>query len=447
MTYPEAVRYLLSLLGDIRTANFGLDRMERLMALLGNPHHVFRAVHVAGTNGKGSTAAFIEAGLRAAGQSVGLYTSPHLVRFNERVRLEGEEISDPDFARSVEEVQAANERIAAERGPAEHPTFFESVTAAAFTSFRNAGVGWGVVEVGLGGRLDATNVLKAELGVVTPIDFDHERFLGKDMASIAAEKAGIFKAGMHVAVAPQHPEVTAALEQRAAELGIPLVRAGVDWIAHQITDEHGCYGFQARRHSSAEENEDAGTNKTGTSRGIEVSLRLPGEHQVVNALTAIIALDLAGVDAESIARGVSATTWPGRLERIPGSPEILLDAAHNPAGARTLARFLKRHERGRTIHLIYGAVRDKAVDEIAGVLFPRVDRVILTRSRVTRSARPRTLLDLVDHHHPSISIAPNLGEAVDEARSRAAAGDLIVIAGSIFLVGEALEMMQEPVAP
>ena len=447
MTYPETVRYLLSLLGDIRTANFGLDRMERLMALLGNPHHVFRAVHVAGTNGKGSTAAFIEAGLRAAGQSVGLYTSPHLVRFNERVRLGGEEISDPDFARAVEEVRAANERIAAERGHGEHPTFFESVTAAAFTAFRNAGVGWGVVEVGLGGRLDATNVLKAELGVVTPIDFDHERFLGKDMASIAAEKAGIFKAGMRVAVAPQHPEVTAALEQRAAQLDIALVDAGVDWTADEITDERGCYGFAARRHLSAAESEDAGANSGGASGGIEVSLRLPGEHQVVNALTAIAALDLAGVDAESIARGISATRWPGRLERIPGAPEILLDAAHNPAGARTLARFLERHERGRTIHLIYGAVRDKAVDEIAGVLFPRADRVILTRSRVTRSARPQTLLDLVDHHHPSISMAPNLGEALDEARSRAAAEDLIVIAGSIFLVGEAVEMMRAPVAP
>ncbi len=447
MTYPEAVRYLLSLLGDIRAANFGLLRMERLLALLGNPHHVFRAVHVAGTNGKGSTAAFIEAGLRAAGRSVGLYTSPHLVRFNERVRLEGEEISDPDFARAVEEVRAANEQIAAERGPAEHPTFFESVTAAAFTAFRNAGVGWGVVEVGLGGRLDATNVIKGAVGVVTPIDFDHERFLGNDMASIAAEKAGIFKTGMRVAVARQHADAQAALEQRGAQLGVPLVRAGVDWVADRITNERGCYGFQARRHSSAAENQDTGANKAATSGGIDVSLRLPGEHQVVNALTAIMALDLAGVDAESIARGVSATTWPGRLERIPGSPEILLDAAHNPAGARSLARFLERHERGRTIHLIYGAVRDKAVDEISGVLFPKVDRVILTRSRVTRSVRPQTLSDLVDHHHPSISMAPNLGEALDEARSRAAAEDLIVIAGSIFLVGEAVEMMRAPVAP
>ncbi len=445
MTYPEAVRYLLSLLGDIRTANFGLLRMERLLALLGNPHHVFRAVHVAGTNGKGSTAAFIEAGLRASGQSVGLYTSPHLVRFNERVRIEGEEISDPDLARAVEEVRAANERIAAGRGPAEHPTFFESVTAAAFTAFRNAAVGWGVVEVGLGGRLDATNVLKGELGVVTSIDFDHERFLGKDMASIAAEKAGIFKTGMRVAVARQHPDAQAALEQRAEQLGIPLVRAGVDWTADEITDERGCYGFQARRHSSAAENEDTGASNAEASRGIDVSLQLPGEHQVVNALTAIAALDLAGVDARSIARGVCATRWPGRLERIPGSPEILLDAAHNPAGARTLAGFLERHERGRTIHLIYGAVRDKAVDEIAGVLFPKVDRVILTRSRVTRSTRPQTLLDLVDHHHASISIAPNLGEALGKARSRAAPEDLIVIAGSIFLVGEAVEIVRAPV--
>ena len=443
MTYPEAVRYLLSLLGDIRTANFGLDRMERLVALLGEPDRTFRTVHVAGTNGKGSTAAFIEAGLRAAGRRVGLYTSPHLVRFNERVWLDGEEISDRQFARAVEQVRAANERIAAERGDAEHPTFFESVTAAAFTAFRNAGVEWGVVEVGLGGRLDATNVLKGEVGVVTPIDFDHERFLGKGLASIAAEKAGIFKAGMRVAVAPQHPAVTAALEQRAAELDIALVDAGVDWTAEGITHERGCYGFEAQRRSASV----GGAKRDGrASSAVQVSLRLPGEHQVVNALTAIAALDLAGVEAESISLGISATRWPGRLERIPGSPEILLDAAHNPAGARTLARFVERHERGRTIHLIYGAVRDKAVDEVAGVLFPMADRVILTRAQVKRSARPQTLLALVDHHHPAISIAPSLGEALDEARSQAAAEDLIVIAGSIFLVGEAVEMMRAQVA-
>ncbi len=439
MTYPEAVRYLLSLLGDIRTANFGLQRMERLLALLGEPHNAFRGVHVAGTNGKGSTAAFIESGLRAAGHSVGLYISPHLVRFNERVRLDGDDISDHDFARAVDEVRAANERIAANRGNAEHPTFFESITAAAFTAFRNAGVVWGVVEVGLGGRLDATNVLTGEVGVVTPVDFDHERFLGKNKATIGAEKAGIFKAGMRVAVAPQHPEVIATLEQRAAQLGIALVRTGVDWTAETIAHERGCYRFEARqRRNDADE----------TSRSIAVSLPVPGEHQIVNALTAVAALDLLAVNDEAIASGISQARWSGRLERIPGSPEILLDAAHNPAGARTLARFLEQHERGRTIHLIYGAARDKAVDEVAGVLFPRADRVILTRSQVKRSARPQTLLELVDHHHPAISVAPNLSEALSAARSDGAADDLIVIAGSIFLVGEAVEMLQaEPATP
>ncbi len=439
MTYPEAVRYLLSLLGDIRTANFGLQRMERLLALLGEPHNAFRGVHVAGTNGKGSTAAFIESGLRAAGHCVGLYTSPHLVRFNERVRLDGDDIPDHDFARAVDEVRAANERIAANQGHVEHPTFFESVTAVAFTAFRNARVAWGVVEVGLGGRLDATNVLAGEVGVVTPVDFDHERFLGKDKASIGAEKAGIFKAGMRVAVAHQHPEVMATLEQRAEQLGNALVRTGVDWTAEKIAHERGCYRFEARqRRNDADE----------TSRSIAVSLPIPGEHQIVNALTAVAALDLLAVNDEAIASGISQARWSGRLERIPGSPEILLDAAHNPAGARTLARFLEQHERGRTIHLIYGAARDKAVDEVAGVLFPRADRVILTRSQVKRSARPRTLLELVDHHHPAISVAPNLSEALSEARSDCAADDLIVIAGSVFLVGEAVEMLQaEPATP
>ena len=443
MTYCEAVRYLTSLIGDVRAADFGLARMKRLLALLGEPQRAFRAVHVAGTNGKGSTAAFIAAGLRAAGRRAGLYTSPHLVCLNERIRLNGEDISDPDFARAVEEVRAANERIASDRGRAEHPTFFESVTAAACTAFRQAGVEWGVVEVGLGGRLDATNALTGEVGVVTPIDFDHERFLGKDLASIGAEKAGIFKPGMRAAVAPQHPEAMAAIEERAGRLEMILARVGIDWTAEKVTHARGCYGFEARRSAASRAGDDAG----GAFPRVEVSLRLPGEHQVVNALTAVAALDLLHVEGEAAARGLSAAKWPGRLERIPGPPEILLDAAHNPAGARTLARFLEQHESGRKIHLIYGAVRDKAVDEMAGVLFPQADRVILTRSQATRSVRPQTLREVVDHHHAAISVAPDLREALDMARSRADDDDLIVIAGSIFLVGEAVAMMQAATAP
>jgi dihydrofolate synthase/folylpolyglutamate synthase len=427
MTYPIAVRYLLSLLGDIRGANFGLQRMQALMQRLGNPQRAYRIVHVAGTNGKGSTAAMIEAGLRTAGRTTGLYTSPHLMRFNERLRINGSDGSDEQFAAAVEEVRAANEWLVAKKGSRAHPTFFESVTAAAFCGFRRAAVEWGVIEVGLGGRLDATNVVNPELAVITPIALDHEAFLGKSGASIAAEKAGILKPGCHAVFAPQQEQVAAVLAARAAELGVPVARAGVDWRAEEISDERGYYRFTACR---------------ADGMSFKLRLALAGEHQVENALVAIAALDRLGVPAAAIAKGLAMVRWPGRLQSIEGRPEILLDAAHNPAGARVLASFLAKHRAGRRIHLIYGTSRDKAVDEVAGLLFPRTSQVILTRANVARALSPQTLLSIVDHHHDSIQVEPALARALERAQSEAAPEDVIVIAGSVFLVGEALGLLQ-----
>jgi dihydrofolate synthase/folylpolyglutamate synthase len=419
MTYPDAVRYLLSLLGDMRGANFGLQRMQALMERLGNPQRAYRVVHVAGTNGKGSTAAMIEAGLRAAGHTTGLYTSPHLMRFNERLRINGSEGSDKQFAGAVGEVRAANEWLLSKKGGREHPTFFESVTAAAFYGFRRAAVDWGVIEVGLGGRLDATNVVDPEVAVITPIALDHEAFLGKSGASIAAEKAGILKPGCRAVFAPQ---------KQPAALGVPVTRIGVDWRAEKISEERGSYRFTARR--------------AADGFGFEARLTLAGEHQVDNALTAIATLDELGVPAEAIAQGLAMVHWPGRLQSVGESPEILLDAAHNPAGARVLASYLSNHRRGQRVHLIYGTSRDKAVDEVAGLLFPCAARVILTRANMARAASPETLQSMLDHHHDSMRIEPTLARAIEAAHGQAAPEDVIVIAGSVFLVGEALGLLQ-----
>ena len=432
MTYLEAVRYLLSLLGDIRGSNFGLERMERLMARLGQPQRSFQTVHIAGTNGKGSTAAFIESGLRACGKTTGLYTSPHLARFNERLRLNGAEVSDSGFTAAVEEVRAANEWLVSHEGPQAHPTFFESVTAAAFCGFRNARIDWGIVEVGLGGRLDATNVVDPVLEVITPVELDHERFLGKGKASIAAEKAGILKPGTRAVVAPQRPEAWAVIEERANQLGVELIRIGRDWQARSLSEQQGCYCFEAWK--------PPGENSLGKT--IEIAVPLAGEHQVWNALTAAASLDTLEMSAAAISRGIGSTQWPGRLERLPGRPEVLLDAAHNPAGARALANFLTKHENGRRIHLIYGAVRDKAIDEVASTLFPCADRVILTRAAVARSASPQTLLTITDHHHKHISLSRSVDEAMEQARAETSPEDLIVVTGSIFLVGEARELLR-----
>ena len=455
MTHGESIRYLLSLLGDIRGSNFGLERMERLMARLGHPQRSFQVVHVAGTNGKGSTAAFIESGLRASGKTTGLYTSPHLARFNERLRINGAEVSDTGFAAAVEEVRAANEWLVEREGRHAHPTFFESVTAVAFCGFRNARVDWGIVEVGLGGRLDATNVVHPALAVITPIALDHERFLGKDKASIAAEKAGILKPGVRVVVAPQRPEAWAVIEERAKQLGVEVIRIGHDWQAEGLSERRGCYRFEARKsrdgfmvggagESAAESAAGCtveSTTESALGKAIEIAVPLAGEHQVWNALTAAASLDALGVPPVAISAGIEQTEWPGRLERLPGPPEILLDAAHNPAGALSLANFLTKHERGRRIHLIYGAARDKAIDEVASTLFPCADRVILTRSAVARSASPQTLLAITDHHHEHISLSRNFDEAIEQARAEASPEDLIVVTGSIFLVGEARELL------
>jgi dihydrofolate synthase/folylpolyglutamate synthase len=392
--------------------------MQELLDRLGRPELSFRSVHIAGTNGKGSTAAMIEAALRAAGLRTGLYTSPHLVRINERIRVGGEDISDEDFAAAFDAVLGAVEAMLADG--AAHPTYFECVTALAWEHFRRAGVEYAVVEVGLGGRLDATNLLRPDVAVITPIDFDHESYLGKAAEAIAAEKAGILKPGARAVFAPQPPAARSVLDRRAAELGIPVVRVGEDWRAENVQSEAGRYRF--------------------TACGVRAELALAGEHQVTNALTAIAALDLLGAPRRAMETGLRTARWPGRLETAAEAPLVLLDGAHNPSGARALARFLEQHHAGCRIWLIYGAMRDKAVDEVAGILFPAAHGVIVTQVAQPRAVTARALAGLVAHHHPRVEASENLETALARARALAAPADVIVITGSLFLVGEAKTM-------
>jgi len=420
MQYDEAVGYLLSILGHIRASNFGLERMEKLCARLGNPERKFRVIHVAGTNGKGSTAAMIEAGLRAVGHRTGLYTSPHLTRFNERYAIDGTPIADDHFAEVVDRLYRANEAQMAALGPQMHPTMFETVTAGAFCAFEAAGVEWGVIETGLGGRLDASNVVQPELCVITPVGLDHEAWLGSDLRSIAGEKAGIFKSGVRAAVlAEQDDEARRRLKEGAEALEIPVVEAERTWsVDVQSTDDRG--------------RSVCDFAKGGEPR-FSVRLSLPGAHQVRNALTAAAALDALGVEDGPMLEGLATVQWPGRLEWI--GDAMLLDAAHNPAGAGTLAAFLRQHAQDRPVHLIYGSSRDKAVEEVAGRLFPLAKRVTLTRSRVPRSVSPQVLLEMLDHLQDEMRVT----ETVDEALSDLRDDELTVVAGSIFLVGEVRE--------
>ncbi len=417
MNHQQAVSYLLSLLGESGGAGLGLERMQALVKRLGHPERTFRIVHVAGTNGKGSTGAMIASGLRASGAKTGFYSSPHLTRFNERIEIDGEPVDDDGFVSAVAEVRGEIESMSAEGDRGVRPTLFEAITATAFCAFRRAQVDWAVIEVGLGGRLDASNVVESELAVVTPIDLDHEAWLGKGLRRIAEEKAGIFRQGGRAVSGGQQPEARQALADKAAELDVELVFAPERWLLEGSRP-------------------DALGRFEVLTGGLRVQLALAGAHQVDNALTAIAALDCLGIAPDAIRKGLETARWPGRLEWFDRQPPVLLDAAHNPSGARALAEHLKRFHSDRKIRLVYGSSRDKAVDEVAGYLFPLADRVLLTRSAVTRSASTQTLLSLTDHLHADIECAEPAAEALRRAREAADAETLVVVAGSIFLLGE-----------
>lgn len=417
MTYPESVRLLFSLGNEIKTAKLGLDRIQRLLEEMGSPHRGGRFVHVAGTNGKGSTCAMIEGGLRAAGLRTGLYTSPHLVEPTERIRIDGAPVEPGRFAAACQVVHEAAERLLAAGDLECHPTYFETVTAMAFVIFRELRVDIAVLEVGLGGRLDATNVVQPELAVITPIDFDHEAFLGKSLEAIAAEKAGILKRGSMALFAPQRSEVEPVLARHASEAGISPARTS-DWEIRDV------------------EIHALGNRFAATGRNtVRVECPLAGEHQVTNAHTAVAALELLGVSRAAIEEGIRSVCWPGRLERVAKGPDIFLDGAHNPAGARALAAYIRRFHSGRQVWLVYGAMRDKAVAEMAGILGPVASEVVFAAPGQARAVRPEILLELFDH--PRARTVPDFSTALALIRKEAGAGDAVFVTGSLFLVGEA----------
>jgi dihydrofolate synthase/folylpolyglutamate synthase len=412
MNYPDSVRFLYALGNEIKTAKLGLARIAALLDALEHPERAYRIVHVAGTNGKGSVSAMIESGLRAAGFRAGLFTSPHLVEPTERIQVDGCAVSAERFAEAFDRVHACAETVLRAGRIDLHPTYFETVTAMALFLFREARVDYVVLEVGLGGRLDATNVVTPELCVITPVDFDHEAFLGKSIESIAGEKAGILKPGVPAVFAEQRSEALAVLEARAAELGVALAQSREVEISNLTMDARGSRFVWA---------------------GGPVSVPLAGEHQVENARTAIAALERLSVQPEAIRAGIARTVWPGRLERIAERPEIVLDGAHNPSGARALAAYLDRFYSSRRVWLIFGAMRDKSIAEMADVLFPRAYRVIVTAPKQARALRPEAVREFADGEN--VEVAEDLAAAI--VLAKAAPEDAIFITGSLFLVGEA----------
>ncbi len=381
------------------------------MAALGNPQHGGRFVHVAGTNGKGSTCAAVASILREAGYRTGLYTSPHLIAPTERIQINGQPVSDAEFTAAFDTVHRAAEELLRQDKIDEHPSYFETVTAMAFLLFRER-CQISVIEVGLGGRLDATNVLHPELCIITPVSFDHESFLGNSLELIAGEKAGILKPHVPLILAPQSAPAEAVIRQRACELNVPITSASTELSDIQLTS-YGCF-FEAE--------------------GVSYSFPLPGRHQIDNALAAIKACQQLQIGTRSIQKGLENTCWPGRLEYVSHSPDFVLDGAHNPAGAVALADYIHEFCGGRPVWIVYGAMRDKAIEEVTAQLFPLADRLILTAPHFPRALRPEAIAEITSH--PDTIVTQSIGEAIAAARA-APRNAVVFFTGSLFVVGEA----------
>ncbi|MEO8099225.1 MAG: folylpolyglutamate synthase/dihydrofolate synthase family protein [Acidobacteriota bacterium] len=409
MNYPESVEFLYKLGNEVKTIKLGLERITAVLDAFGNPQKAYRVVHVAGTNGKGSVCAMIDAGLRAAGVRSGMFTSPHLIEPTERIQIDGLAVSRVEFERAFNVVH----EVAGKLDLDVHPTYFETVTAMALWLFRERGVETAVVEVGLGGRLDATNVVAPALTVITQIDMDHQAYLGNTIEEIAGEKAGILKRGVATVFSRQRRDALRVLDARALELGVPVT----------YFEEFAIRDLQVHARGSS-------------FSGIHCPLA--GEHQVDNAVTAAQALQALGVAAA----GIEETRWPGRLEHVTPNPDTILDGAHNPAGAEALAKYLRRFYGDRRKWMIFGAMRDKAVDEVAGILFPLADELIFTAPAGPgdRAVRPETLQGIAGRGHCEADVKA----ALDYALGRVAAEDVIVITGSLYLVGEARGLFLAP---
>lgn len=433
MNYQAAVRYLLTLGRELAAptqaaaAKFDLENITVLAERLGRPDRIYPSAHLAGTNGKGSTAAFLESILRHAGFRTGLNTSPHLEKINERIRINGEEISDEAFAKTFTRLQVLIEELLAAGKLRAHPTYFECVTAMAFESFASERVEFAVFEVGLGGRLDATNILSPAVTIITRIDFDHENFLGHSLKEIAVEKAGILKPGIPVVLAEQRQEAREVILARAKELGCPVMEPA--------------NAFRMDREALQNGSVRACVIEIASGTVLEIAPSLPGRFQFQNALNAVAAARVLRdrgfqISADAINQGIARAVWPGRLEKLQSNPDVYLDGAHNPGAACELANFLEQNFAGRKIWLLYGALRDKAVDEFAGQLFPHAAEVVFTEPRTPRAISATRLAEIAAHHAAHFRVVSSAEQAIDQALSEAAPDDAIFVTGSLYLVGQ-----------
>jgi dihydrofolate synthase / folylpolyglutamate synthase len=433
MQFDEALRYLLGLGHETLAIKLGLKNIELLLATLGDPQQSFPSIQIAGTNGKGSTAVILDSICNAAGIKAGLYTSPHLVSITERIRVGALEVSQDEFAQHATVVRNAAESLVNERQIEAAPTFFEQLTAIAFLAFQTHEVDLAIIETGLGGRLDATSVARSELIAITPIDFDHQEYLGETLKSIAAEKAAIIRPGVTAIIAPQLPPVmdvilkqcaTSAVKPSIGEWSIKTERA--------LANGKLCLTFETEQDSYR-----------------DVCPGLRGRHQVINVGVAIkLAESLRtqgfSISHAAIIEGIERANHPGRLQLQEGRSAFLFDGAHNPAGARALRAYLEEFV-DAPVTMVFGAMRDKNLEEMATTLFPLAHRLILTRPENPRAASLETLVELASSVIDArrISRANSLREAIPMAKESTAPNGLICFTGSLYLIGEAQAILQE----
>jgi len=456
MSYETAVARMFALgheLAQTPSHKFDLAHMRGLLQALAHPERRFPSVLIAGTNGKGSTAATLASILRASGLKTGLYTSPHLVRINERIRVNEREISDDDFAALQGKVDQVAEGLVEREELPWHPSFFEMMTAIAFEYFAREQVDLAVLEVGMGGRLDATNVVEPLVSVITDVALDHQKFLGDTVSEIAREKAGIIRPGGTVVTLPQLAEANDVIGNTILDFGARAVNAVPYVPPVSPASAHYLVSNSTKNKLIAENAERTGESfyrypLQVMGEQILVETSLVGRHQLRNVALAIATavelkqLGFEQISPKTIETGIRETRWPGRFEALatPGWPEMVVDVAHNPAGAWALRSALSERYEDRRLILVFGAMRDKAISEMTEILFPLAERVIATRPENPRAASPEEIQQAAARMGAEIELIEDVGSALERARTLAGKDALVVITGSIYLVGEVMRL-------
>ncbi|MCJ2556790.1 MAG: bifunctional folylpolyglutamate synthase/dihydrofolate synthase [Candidatus Thermoplasmatota archaeon] len=420
--YDEALRWLFKL--QRFGVKLGLDNVRELLSHLGDPHEKFRSVHVAGTNGKGSVCTFLSSALKEAGYKVGMYTSPHVVRYNERMQINGEEISNERVMEYVDKIRPIAERMGED--PTKHPTFFELTTAMGFSYFADENVDIAVVEVGMGGRLDATNVITPQVSVITHLALEHTEHLGKTLERIAKEKAGIIKPGVRVVSAEENPVVRKTCEERGCELTVVDEEYAYERISFDTSGQKLWVGKPSR----------------------EFEIPLLGSYQLQNAATAYAVLDVLrkgehDVPAEAIRRGFANAKWPARLEVVLKNPTVIIDSSHNPDGLRNLKDALLETTKNDHITFVVGVMSDKDVSSMLEAIAPVAGRIICTKPDYWRAMEPEEIAREAAKSVDEVEVAPNVPEAIERAVSLSDENDVICITGSIFMAGDATQYFNE----